>query len=123
MRRTATLLVLLAAVAALAPGSSLAQSAGDQQYVDPFQGQGQQGGGQTGGGGGQVGEPDAGTVTDESGGTVDAAPPVPTAPGGDGEVAAGSSAPTLPATGAAPLVTLLLGAVLTAGGAALRRRA
>jgi LPXTG-motif cell wall-anchored protein len=133
MRRTVLLLVLLATIAALVPGPSLAQSAGDEQYVDPFQGQGQQGGEQSGSGGGgggqtsggdsQAVQPNAGTgTTDDAGGTIEAAPPASTTAGGDGSAAAGSGSPTLPATGAAPLATLVLGAALVAGGAALRRR-
>ena len=50
MRRITPLFVLLAGL--LVPSASFAQSAGDEQYVDPFQDETQQGGGQGGSGGG-----------------------------------------------------------------------
>jgi hypothetical protein len=123
------------------PGAAFAQSAGDEQYVDPFQEQPQQGGGGGGGGGagqdtgggqtdsgGQTesgGQTDSGTGTSgETGGSVEATPSPSDEGGGFGASASGSSASgsdVLPRTGLPVALTALLGAVCLAGGAALRR--
>ena len=49
------LVLALAVPAAAAPVTALAQSAGDNQYVDPFQGSGDSGGGNNGNSGNQGG--------------------------------------------------------------------
>jgi hypothetical protein len=121
----------LAAVAAVAPATVLAQSAGDEQYVDPFQndqgGGGQNGGGGGGGGGGSgaqgtqgggdAGAPTTTAPTQPETGTADgSAPVVPS------QTTAGQGA-TLPRTGLPAIGLAAIGAMLLGGGAALRRRA
>jgi hypothetical protein len=132
MRRTTLMLALL--VTLVVPGASFAQSAGDEQYVDPFQNDRPQGdqGGSGGGGGGGGGESqetqDEGSGT--AGGGGESAPaepaPAPLPEGGDGTAGAapsGTDTATLPNTGLAPVPLLLLGATLAVAGVALRRRA
>jgi LPXTG-motif cell wall-anchored protein len=122
------------AIAALlaAPGTALAQSAGDNQYQDPFGNQGSGGGSGSGSsgsnsgsgssGGGQSGDSqgsgsgsgqsaDTGSSqTSSSTGTTDAQ---------GSQTTAGRQ---LPRTGAEPGLVALLGAGVTFGGLALRRR-
>jgi hypothetical protein len=119
---------ILAVVVALAlalPGAALAQSAGDEQYVDPFQeSQGQQqeqptppsqeSGSQ---GGGQGGD---GTV--EAPAETQVAPEVPTTTAPTTAAPTGGSE-TLPVTGLPAGALALAGALLLAAGATLRRRA
>ena len=104
------LLALLLAVSLLAlPSAALAQSAGDEQYEDPF-----------------------GEVQDQDGAQGDPAPapdeaPAPATPAepaaaGDEAVSSQQAAPTLPATGLPVLLLASAGAMLLASGAALRRR-
>ena len=103
------LFALLLAVSLLAiPSAALAQSAGDEQYDDPF---------------GEV---------DESGGSQEEPAPTPepaAAPeqdaGGAGEgavVSQEADAPTLPITGVPVALLASAGAMLFGSGAALRRR-
>jgi hypothetical protein len=108
MRRLVSLL-LAAALLAGAP-AALAQSAGDDQYSDPF---GQQG--QPTGGGGQ--------------GEAPASPPSSSAPAGAAPattaaepVAAQEAGPTLPATGFPAGVLAGMGTLMLAAGTTLRRR-
>ena len=67
MRGAALVLLLCAGLAGLLPAAALAQSAGDEQYNDPFQEQpqGDQGGG---GGGGQAGSGGGGQAGGGGGG-------------------------------------------------------
>jgi LPXTG-motif cell wall-anchored protein len=110
MRR---LLTVFAALFLLAlPPAALAQSAGDEQYADPF---------------GQVdkSKESQGQPTD----TTQAAPAPAPAPAQSGAVlgdsqaeVAQTSAPTLPATGFPAGLLAAAGALLVASGATLRRR-
>jgi hypothetical protein len=104
--------VLLAALALLAlPSAALAQSAGDEQYADPF---------------GQVEEP--GSTQEEPAPAPAPAEPAPVPAQTDdlgvaeAEVVAAQEAPTLPATGLPAGLLAGAGAFLFAGGATLRRR-
>jgi hypothetical protein len=123
-KRTLPVLLMLALAVPVvsAPATAVAQSAGDEQYVDPFQNeQGQAGGGQGGSGGGQGG----------SGGGDTSAPapapaPAPTEiPDGtvEGTVTQTQDAgPTLPRTGFGLAGRVLGGGLLLLGGLTLRRR-
>jgi hypothetical protein len=108
MRR---LLTVLAALCLLAlPPAALAQSAGDEQYADPF---------------GQVEEPSK--SQEQPAQTPTAAPaPAPAQSGAalgesQAEVAQQTSAPTLPATGFPAVLAAAAGGLLLASGATLRR--
>jgi hypothetical protein len=123
MMRTILALTAAALLLALAPASSFGQSAGDEQYVDPFEGAGQEqgngsrdGGGQ-GGGGGQAG---SGSQTAEPVAPAPAPAPVPVP---EATVSAGASdqSERLPVTGGPVVLIAALGAGLLAGGYALRR--
>ena len=103
------ILVLAVAVAAV-PVTAYAQSAGDDQYVDPFQNSEDDGGGSQGGGGGG---------DDTSGGNGEVAPtPAETAPGTAAQTEDGGGLPT---TGLALGGVALAGVLLLGGGMALRR--
>jgi hypothetical protein len=132
MRATTGLLAVLLVFAVAAPEVALGQSAGDEQYVDPFQQapaapEGEQGGGSPGG------SPEGSTGGDGSaGGGADTSPPAPTveetappvtetAPGTTA-TPAGGSAPVLPRTGLPLAPVAAIGLLLLIGGAALRRR-
>jgi hypothetical protein len=120
------LALALAAVAVAAPAAALAQSAGDDQYVDPFQndngsgnGGGDNSGSQGGGGGGEVTtDPAPSTEIPEA----TAQDPVPTEPVTPSATAA-SDGEALPRTGLPALALAAIGTFLLGGGAALRRRA
>ena len=128
MRATTGVLAVMLMLVAAVPGTAFAQSAGDEQYVDPFQeppadsGGGQGGesqggspGGSTGGGGGSAtGAPapaDEQTVPP----ATEAAPSTTTSP------TTGSSA-VLPRTGLPFAPVAGVGLLLVVGGVALRRR-
>jgi len=110
------LAALVAAGMLAAPASALGQSAGDEQYQDPFAGEEQGGSG------------DEGTQAPES--TPEpAAPAAPAAPAPDQAPNSTESDPTapeaqaeLPRTGADTGLILLGGTILVAGGVALRVR-
>jgi hypothetical protein len=111
MRRLVTL--LLAASLLALPCSALAQSAGDEQYADPF---------------GQVEEPNGGQG--DQGQAPDQSAPAPAAPaqtapatGAEQSVAAqDTAAPTLPRTGFPAILLAGTGALLLGAGTTLRRR-
>jgi hypothetical protein len=122
-----TLVLALALALAVAvpglvsPGSAFGQSAGDEQYVDPFQedtgdaGQPSGDSGNDSGAGGGQSTPAPAPSESVDGATQDTVPaqPVPEA-GGNGAV--------LPRTGLPLIGTVLAGVALLTGGAALRRR-
>jgi hypothetical protein len=107
MRR---LLTVLAAVFLLAlPSAAFAQSAGDEQYSDPF---------------GQTDQPNG---TQDQPAEAPATAPAPAQSGaalGDSqaEVAQATSVPTLPATGLPAGLLAAAGGLLLASGTTLRRR-
>jgi LPXTG-motif cell wall-anchored protein len=107
-RRLAT---LIAALALVVPSAAFAQSAGDEQYQDPFGGDEQS----------QSDEPDTPAA---SGGTAQATPTATAAPAPTVATASQASpaAEQLPRTGDDAGLLALGGAVLLAGGVALRRR-
>jgi hypothetical protein len=114
--RALTLLLTLAlAVAAVAaPATVFAQSAGDDQYVDPFQDD-EAGGGNQGNGGGNQGGGDDTPAAEE---------PVAQAPGDTGDTAgveAADDGSGLPNTGLAVGGLALIGVILLGVGYALRR--
>jgi LPXTG-motif cell wall-anchored protein len=116
------LALLTAAFCLAGPAAALAQSAGDDQYTDPFGGSG----------GGQQEEPAAtpepapAPAGEPTPAPVAAAPAEPaSAPGTStpGETAAaGSGGTELPRTGAPTGLVVALGATLLLGGLLLRRR-
>ena len=137
-------LAALAAAAVLAaPAAAGAQSAGDDQYEDPFAGgdSGQsQGGGSTGSGGGSAPSTGGGSTGSGGGsapstgggstgsGASDTAPSTgtgadaPVASPAVGQPTTASGRPELARTGGEPGLVLAAGAVLLAGGVALRLR-
>ncbi len=120
---------LAAIILTLSPTAALAQSAGDQQYADPFgnneqnQSGGRGGGGSGGGGGGGSGG-GQGQAAPGAGGV--AASQAQGATGTAGSPATGTAAESgrgeLPRTGLDAGVVAVLGAVLLLAGLALRRR-
>ena len=121
-------LALLAALLVLAgaPAVAAAQSAGDDQYVDPFAGQDAGGGG--GSSGGQSGSSPSSDAPSAS--APSASAPSASAPSSSATAPAASPAPAttapvstqLPYTGTATALRALLGAVLLLAGVALRLR-
>jgi LPXTG-motif cell wall-anchored protein len=117
---------LLAAAALALPAGAWAQSAGDDQYQDPFA----PGSGQTdGGGNGTDGSSDSGGADAPSAqpapepATPEPAAPEPAAPTtAPAPVAPAASAQELPRTGADGRLVALAGTVLLISGLALRRR-
>jgi len=121
-------LALLAALLVLAgaPAVAAAQSAGDDQYVDPFAGQDAGGGG--GSSGGQSGSSPSSSAPSSNAPSSSA--PSSSAPSSSATAPAASPAPAttapvstqLPYTGTATALRALLGAVLLLAGVALRLR-
>jgi hypothetical protein len=109
------LVALLAVVALLAiPGAALAQSAGDEQYVDPFQGGEQQ----------PSEAPQEAPAAPTEPAPAEPAPAAPATPSEQGEVTVAptqTEAPTLPRTGFPALLFLSAGYALLLAGVALRR--
>jgi hypothetical protein len=118
MRRAAAFLMLLTALAV--PSTAVAQSAGDEQYSDPFGPEEPQ----------QQEEPQAEEQPAEEqpvqpAEPVEQAPSVEPAAGSSGDVAAApaqSGDPSLPVTGLPALSMFVVGAGLLAAGAVVRRR-
>ena len=108
--RSKALLLLILAVALTAPSAAFAQSAGDEQYSDPFAEE--QDNGQDGSTGSSGDSGNTATQTTDTG--TGAEDTVVEASADDGAV--------LPVTGAPIAALAALGAGLLAGGALLRRR-
>jgi hypothetical protein len=114
------LAALLVALALLAPASAFAQSAGDEQYADPF-GDGQSQSGSQGSSNDQGSSSGGGTTTAQAAPTATPAPaqaPAPTAT----TAQAAPAAPQLPRTGGDPITPAVAGFWLLLGGVALRAR-
>jgi hypothetical protein len=114
MRRIATCLAALALLAL--PAAALAQSAGDEQYSDPF-GKVENGNDNGGGGGGDVTEAPAPDTS-----TPAASAPAETSVESTGTAATDATGAQLPRTGFPVLLLAGAGALLALSGAALRRR-
>jgi LPXTG-motif cell wall-anchored protein len=111
MRRLVTLLIAASLLAV--PSAALAQSAGDEQYSDPF-GQSDQGGGnqgQQGQGQGQAPAEPAQT------------PAAPTSTADQAVASQETTSPTLPRTGLNDVFFAVMGATLLLAGATVRRLA
>ena len=116
MRRRA-IAALAATLALSAPGAALAQSAGDDQYRDPFaeENEGQQGGSNGGDTGG-------GSTPSPTPSPTPAPAPGPAPPAGTSAAdPTATTADTLPRTGAGAGWMTAAGLVLIAAGAGLRR--
>ena len=123
-RRALTLFTLALALAA--PAAAMAQSAGDEQYVDPLGGQTTQGsGGSSGSSQGSSGSTSQGSSPSTSQSSGSSSPAPATATPAPAPAAGGSSAAptTLAHTGADLRLLAGLGLLLLAGGLALRRAA
>jgi hypothetical protein len=108
MRRALSL--LLAALMLAVPSAAFAQSAGDEQYADPFD------------------QPQQPSGSQEEPAQTQAPAPAPAQGGDTGaaaetQVAQQAAAPTLPATGLPVGLLAGTGALLVAAGTTLRRRA
>jgi hypothetical protein len=109
-------LALLAVVLLAFPAGALAQSAGDEQYTDPFgptEEPRQEGGGSGGSDGAEAPAPDPAPAPAQE--------PAPQ-PAQQAEAPAAEPAPTLPYSGFPAALAAGAGAALLAAGAALRRR-
>jgi hypothetical protein len=109
MGRLVTLLVVAFLLAL--PSAALAQSAGDEQYADPF---------------GQVEQPNSGQGQQNQAPAQPAPAPaqttVPATPADQAVASQETAAPTLPATGLPAGLLAGTGALLLAAGTTLRRR-
>jgi LPXTG-motif cell wall-anchored protein len=111
MLSRAALLATVLALFVLAAPAAWAQSAGDEQYQDPFSGQ--NGGSSSGGGSSSAPQPAAPASTPAPAAPAAAAPATPSA---------ATQQPQLPRTGAETLLTALAGVGLVMAGVGLRLR-
>jgi hypothetical protein len=112
--RRALAILILAAFAV--PASAFAQSAGDEQYVDPFQDEGS---------GGQAQQEPEPQPAPEPTQPEEPAEPLPAAEGQAEEPAAGAAqttSPALPRTGAPVILFAAAGYALLLAGIAIRRQ-
>lgn len=116
-RRIATLSLV---VALATPSAAFAQSAGDEQYADPF-GNGQTQSGNQGSSNDQGSSSGGGTTTAQAAPTATPAPAQAPAPVATTAQAA-PAAPQLPRTGGDPITPAVAGFWLLLGGVALRAR-
>jgi LPXTG-motif cell wall-anchored protein len=118
MSRVRAVALVTAALAVAAPSAAVAQSAGDDQYQDPFGGTQTTGSGSSGSSNGLSQTPDlAGSSGSGTAGTGSSGSDVLA-----GDVPASASASQLPATGADAHVLALAGLALLLGGLGLRLR-
>jgi hypothetical protein len=117
MRRAAAISMLLTALAV--PGAALAQSAGDEQYSDPFGPEEPQQQEEQPQAPAQPAEPEPAPAPAPAG---DSSPPAEESSGDLTPAPAQSSDPSLPVTGLPALAMLIAGAGLFAAGAVVRRR-
>jgi hypothetical protein len=111
--RLQALIAVALLAAALAPAAAFGQSAGDEQYSDPFGGEDQ-----------QQEQPAAPQPETPAEPVEQPAAPAPSDTSGEEATApAQSSDPTLPVTGLPALTLLALGAGMLATGLLVRRRA
>jgi hypothetical protein len=110
------LAALLVALALLAPASAFAQSAGDEQYADPFGND--NGSGQSNNQGDTTPPPSSSSPTT----TAQAAPTATPAPATATTAQAPAPAAQLPRTGGDPITPAVAGFWLLLGGVALRAR-
>jgi hypothetical protein len=135
MRAIKGVLAVLLVLAMAVPGSALAQSAGDEQYIDPFQeppadSEGGQGGGSqdaspggsAGGGGGESGSGGSSGTGSPAPTVEETAPPATDAAPGTTAAPETGSSPVLPSTGLPFAPVAALGLLLVVAGVALRRR-
>jgi hypothetical protein len=120
-RRTSSLLLpaLTLCLAFALPAAATAQSAGDNQYVDPFAGS-EPPANKPKGGGGNGGNQQAGAAPATPSASISQPTATPSAVVDPATGSADSSVPQLPATGAPVLLMLASGAALFAAGYALR---
>ena len=112
--RPQALLILVLFAALLVPSAAFGQSAGDEQYSDPFGGEDQQ----------QEQQPASGQPETPAQPLEQPAETAPTdGSGEEAAVPAQSSDPSLPVTGLPALMLLALGAGMLATGLLVRRRA
>jgi hypothetical protein len=116
MRRLVTLLIAASLLAL--PSAAVAQSAGDEQYSDPF--------GQVEQGGGGQGQQNQGQGQSQSQAPAPAEPAQTVAPTTTADQAVASqdtTSPTLPRTGLDDVLFAVMGATLLLAGATVRRLA
>jgi hypothetical protein len=108
--RRAVVLIVMAILAA--PSAALAQSAGDEQYQDPFGGDDS----------GQSSDGSTAQATPTPAPATSAPAPAPAAPTASGAQASPSASQQLPRTGGDPITPAVAGFWLVLGGVALRAR-
>jgi hypothetical protein len=131
MRMTKKVLALTLTLALAAPAAAFGQSAGDEQYSDPFQNEPSEPQGAPGNSGAQGNSGNSGSSGDDQG--VDPAAPQVDLQAPEGTTSAnpdetsgatvGEGGPALPRTGLPAAALALIGIFLLAGGSILKRTA